>query len=447
MQGLLSGNYPGKIYPINKNADKVFGIPAMNHIEEVVDPVDLAVLAIPEERLEEVIEACGRKNIKGAGIITAGFGETSATGKEREVALAQMARSYGLRLLGPNMSGTYNLHADFIASSVHSEDLICNNLAVVCQGGYAFHDLMASGSQRGLGVGKFVHTGNECDLTVTDFLEYFGHDSQVKAIIMYIETLRDGRRFIEVAREVSQEKPIVAYKAGRTPGAARAAQSHTGALSGSREIYEGVFNQSGVILSPNMEVILSLSHALVERPPMKGRRVGIVTMGGSWGVALSDTLEEAGLLIPEFSPDLQMSLRSLGMPDRASTRNPVDIGASGLFFEVDIMIEIGRRLLDSGEVDALILHGIGRPGRDEEGAVRRAKLFLDTNRRVLQGFHKLEEEKGLPVLLGSLHSQWESQVVHEINQEGIRIYNRLDEMAQILSLAFRFWRRTFGESR
>ena len=433
VQGLIARKYPGKIYPVNRQADKIYGMPAFRDVGEIKDSIDLAVLTIPEHSVEEAITACGRKGVKGASIITAGFGEAFENGKLREQALARLAHTYGMRLLGPNVSGTFNLHANFNASSAPEHHLLCNNLAAICQGGYAFHDLLASGFSRGMGVGKFIHTGNECDLTVADFLEYFADDSEVKAILMYLEVIRDGKRFLEITHRVSKKKPIVVHKAGRTPGATRAAKSHTGALSGIKEIYEGAFVQTGIIVAPTMEILLPIGHALIERPPMKGRKVAIVTMGGSWGVALTDALEERGLCVPELSVKLQKSLRSLGMPLRASTKNPVDIGASGLFFEEDILIALGREILSSGEIDALILHGIGRPGMLGENAPARLKLFLDINKRVIRGFNGLEKETGLPVLIGSHFTPWECQVVYDLNEEGIRIYNRLDEIAQVLA--------------
>jgi acyl-CoA synthetase (NDP forming) len=440
MQGLLSKKYGGKIYPINQHAKQIYGIPAFQDVKEIAEPIELAVITIPKKSIEKTIEACGEKQIRGVSIITAGFGEASGGGGARERALAQVARSYGMRVLGPNVSGTFNLHAGFNASASPSEHLQCNSLAAVCQGGYAFYDLLASGFSRGMGVGKFIHTGNESDLTTTDFLEHFGDDPEVHAILMYIEAIRDGERFFEVARAVAEKKPIVVYKAGRTSGAARAARSHTGALAGERRIYQGLFRQAGVILVPTMEILLPMGLALVDRPPMRGRRIGVVTMGGSWGVALCDALEEAGLVVPELSEGLQGSLRSLGMPGRASTRNPVDIGASGLFFSKDILLGLGRAILRSGEVDALILHGMPRPGMLGGKAPERFEVFLEINKGVIKGYDDLERETGLPVLIGSIYTPWESQAVHDLNQNGIRFYNRIDETAQLLSLMHEYWR-------
>lgn len=441
MGGLLSLRYPGRIYPVNPKNNRVFGIKAYRDIMDVEGPVDLAVLAIPEESVEETLKACCRKKVKGVTIITAGFGETSERGRKKQEALARFARSNNIRILGPNVSGTFNLHAGFNASATPAENLLSTPIAAVCQGGYAFYDILSAGWTKGLGVGKFIHTGNECDLTVTDFLEYFGRDREVKSIIMYIEAIRDGRRFMEVAREVSRRKPVVVYKAGRTSGSARAARSHTGALAGKAQIYQGLFRQSGIIISPTMELLLPVAHALIERPPMRGPRVGIITVGGSWGVALTDALEEAGLSVPEFSSKLQETLRSVGMPSRASTRNPVDFGASGLFLSLDTPLALSREILSSGEVDALIVHGIGRPGMHTADTPDEWRIFLDIEKQQIQGLSEQEKETGIPVLIGSHYSQWESQAVWDLTKQGIRIYNSLYEIAQLLSLMHDYWSR------
>ncbi len=444
MEGLLSWGYPGKIYPINRRTDQVYGIPAYKGLEAVDGPIDLAIFTIPQESVEQALSECGKKEVKGVTIITAGYREALSKGGDMEKALVNLARSKGMRLLGPNVSGTFDLHASFNGAASPAEHLCPTAIAAICQGGYAFYDLLASGFSRGMGVGKFIHTGNECDLTATDFLEHLGTDPQVKVLLMYLEAVREGRRFLEVARRVSREKPIVVYKGGRTPGSARAAQSHTGALAGSGRVYLGAFSQAGLLMAPTMELLLPMGHALLERPPMKGPRVAIVTMGGSWGVALSDALEEAGLCVPELSQGLQARLRSLGMPVRASTKNPVDIGASGLFFARDIMLALGREVLTSGEVDALVLHGMGRPGMLEEDAPSRLKLFLEINKEVITGFCDLEKETGLPVLIATVFTPWESQVVYDLNAQGVRIYNRLDEIAQILGLLYSHWKRNQG---
>lgn len=441
MQGLLSGPFRGRIYPVNPQAEQIFGIPAFRNVREIPDAPELAVFTFPEPAVEQTIRECGEKGVKGISIITAGFGEAVEGGKQRESELVRLARSYDMRLLGPNVSGTFNLHTNFNASAAPVGYLIKSPIAGICQGSYAIYDLLAHGYSKGFGLGMFVQTGNEADLTTTDFLEYVGADPHVQGVMMYIEGVKDGRRFADVVRRVARTKPVIIYKAGKTPDAVRAAQSHTGALAGSYRVYEGVFEQSNIIDCPTMELLLPLSHALVERPAMRGKRVAIVTMGGSWGVALSDALEAEGLSVPVLSGKLQSRLRELGMPVRASVRNPVDIGASGLFLAVDVLTALGREVLASGEVDALILHGIGRPGllAEEEGDPLR--FFLEINKTVVRDYVAMEKTFGIPVLIGSVYSPSESQMVHDLNQEGIRTFDRLDETAQILSRMARYWAR------
>lgn len=440
MEGLLAWHYEGKIYPVNRNSSTVYGLPAYPDVRSIPYPVELAVLTIPEGSVEEVVQDCGIKGVKGITMVTAGFGEAVEGGRSREEDLARMARSRGMRILGPNVSGTFNLPARFNASASPAEHLLATSLAAVCQGGYAIYDLLAAGFARGMGVGKFIHTGNECDLQVTDFLDHFRKDPQVQGILMYLETIRDGRRFLEVARRVARDKPIVIHKAGRTAGGTRAARSHTGATAGLKEIYHGALEQANLILSPSMELLLPLTHALVERPAMGGNRVAIVTMGGSWGVALCDRLEEEGLAVPELSLTTQDKLRSLDMPRRASTRNPVDVGAAGVAnLPVDKIIEMGRVVVSSGEVDALILHGFGRPGLVREDSPLKRKMLLKMEKQVMRGYHKLQQETGKPVLLGSCHTAWESQAISDLQSEGIRIHHRLDEIAQILFRLYEYW--------
>jgi acetyltransferase len=374
--------------------------------------------------------------VQGITIITAGFAEAVENGKAREESFKELAHAYGIRLLGPNVSGTMNLHAHFNAAASPAKHLHPTSLAAVSQGGYAFYDLLALGFPRGMGVGQFIHTGNECDLTVTDFLEHFGNDPEVKGILMYLETIRDGRRFLDVATRVTAIKPVVIYKAGRTSGGARAAASHTGALAGRKQIFEGILHQAGVVLAPTMELLVPLGHALIERPPMRGQRVAIATMGGSWGVVLSDAIEEHGLCVPELSSSLQAKLRSIGMPERASTRNPVDIGAAGLFLDVKAMIEIGEMLLDSGEVDALVLHGLGRPGMLLPDTQDTDRIYMEIEKQVIMGYSALEGRYHLPVVIGNPFSIWESQVVANLNLSGIRTVSRIDDIAELLRILY-----------
>ena len=441
MRGLVSAKFPGHIYPVNQRAGTVFGIPAFKSMAEIKDPVDLVVCAIPDKFVEETIAACGRKGVKGITLITAGFAETSDQGRQQQASLSALARSYGIRVIGPNVSGTFNLAAGFNASSIPADGLLSTPISAVCQGGYAFYDILSAGRAKGLGVGQYVHTGNESDLTVTDFLEAFGQDGSVMAIVMYVEALRDGRRFLKVTRKVTNVKPVVVYKAGRTTDSARAAHSHTGALAGPWQVYKGLLRQAGAVISPAMEVLLPIGHALIERPPMVGGRVGIITVGGSWGVALTDCLAEAGLTVPEFSLQLQKKLQDLGMPARASVKNPVDFGASGQFLAVDFPVSLARAVLTSKEVDALVVHGVGRPGMHNADTPDEWKIFLEIEKQQVNAIYALEKEMSIPILIGSHYNSWESQAVSDLGHQGVRVYNRLQEIAWLLKALYEHGKR------
>ena len=448
MESLLYHKFPGKLYPVNLHGHMVCDIPAFRNILDIPGNVDIAVIAIPERVLEETLEDCGKKGVKGVIIITAGFKEAVNGGKERETGMLRIARFYNMRILGPNVSGVFNLQENYNASGSPNDYLLSSPLAAICQGGYAVYDLMSSAFFKGMGVGKFVHTGNECDLTINDFLNYFGRDPEVKGILMYLETIRDGNEFIRIARQVSMNKPVIVLKAGNTSSGSRAAKSHTGALAGRQKLFEGAFKQANVILCPSMELLFPLGHALIERPPMRGNRVAIVTMGGSWGVTLADCLEKEGLTIPILGSKLQSRLKALGMPERASTRNPVDIGAAGLAaFPKDILVELGREILLSGEVDALIFHGFGRPGINRKEVSQSWKDFFAMERAVMKGYHDLETELEIPVILGSCLTHSESQAVHNLNLEGIRVVNRLDEIAFLLACMYQYSSKSIAQKK
>jgi acyl-CoA synthetase (NDP forming) len=162
-------------------------------------------------------------------------------------------------------------------------------------------------------------------------------------------------------------------------------------------------------------------------------------MGGSWGVALTDALEEAGLTVPELSPNLQGRLRSAGLPARASTRNPVDIGASGRYYEVDTMVHMGREILLSGEVDAMVLHGIGSVGIFDENTPPKRRMFVNANSQIIQAFHAMEKETKIPVLIGSHYSRWQSQEILNADKKGIRVYQNLYDLARVLVSMSEFW--------
>jgi acyl-CoA synthetase (NDP forming) len=264
---------------------------------------------------------------------------------------------------------------------------------------------------------------------------------ETQCIAMYLEGVRNIPRFRELAAEITKRKPIVALKAGRTESGGRAAQSHTSAMAGRDDIYQGLFDQTNIIRVPSMELLIPMAHAAIELPPMTGNRVGIMTYGGSWGVALTDALEMEGLRVPEFTPSLQQELHDLGLPQRASTKNPVDLGAAGMMsLTMDKLLSLAKVIFTSREVDALILHGLGRPLMLKDGW-QTMKLYMDFEKDIIAAFHALQEEYQKPMMIVNHFNIYEAQAVADVNDMGIRVYNRLEDVSRILSRMHLYWKR------
>jgi acyl-CoA synthetase (NDP forming) len=430
---LVGEDFAGRVYPINPRTQTILGQPAYPNVASVPDAVDLAIIAIPAERVFEAIRDCAAKAVPAGLIITAGFSEARSDGREQERRIVAYARAHGLRLVGPNVSGIINLHYGLVAHPAESRYLYKTPITFICQGAYAITDIAARESSVRRGFGKFLHTGNEADVNVVDFLEYCEHDPETRGICMYIEGLRDGRRFLEVARRIAPHKPIVVFKAGLTPDGSRAAASHTGALAGSADMYRGVFRQAGIVQAPTFELSLSLTHALLEMPPLRQPTVGITTLGGSWGVMLTDALGRQGLRVPELPATVQTEMRRLGMPERASVRNPIDFGAAAGSVALETRLQIVEMLLACEAIGGVVVHGYGAPGFPPEDAPAFVRQRLEEEKAMLRSVQALQETYRKPVVLASAMTPLESQVVRDMIAEGLRFQHRLDDVAAVLA--------------
>ena len=438
LENLVGAGFRGRVYPVNPRIEEIFGIKAYPDLASIPGEVELAVIAVPVGTVAAIIEDCVRKEVKGVILVTAGYAETSE-GKELQAELTKVAKRSGMRIVGPNVSGIFNVATNVNASIVIHSYLRDTPITFISQGGYAIQDLIYRSYAKRMGIGKFIHTGNECDLTCTDFLEYVGADPTVKVILMYIEGLREGRRFLEVAKRVSLEKPIIVLKAGRTEAGARAASSHTGAIAGSDLIFDAVLKQANVIRSPKMELIMDLGHAFLELPPLRGNRIGVVTMGGSWGVIITDALNRKGLDIPELSPGLRRKLRRLGMPYWASTRNPVDLGAAGRSITVGGAAAVAEELVASDEIDAVLAHGFGLGSL--VGMEPNLSTAHQVEEKMLKRIYDLIPRYGKPILVCSYFSERENQAIDTITRQGYRVYHDVEDAATILASLYEYYSR------
>lgn len=312
-----------RAYAINPNQKQVLGTPSYSSILDIPDPVDLVIIAVRADLVPGVMRQCVQKGVKAAAIISAGFAEVDEAGAKLEAEVVSIARQGGIRFVGPNCIGHANVHNGVSCLGVTGW-VKPGPMALLSQSGTMSASIMQGVSSRGIGLSKFVSTGNEADLHLVDYLEYLAHDDDTKIIGAYVEGIREGQRFFRLAKEITTKKPIVFIKTGGTEGAVRAARSHTSALAGSDTVLAAVFKQTGVIKVNDEEELCDVILSLLSQPLPRGNRVGILTIGGGFGVMAAEACEREGLVIASLQPQTIVKLDTI-LPPRWSRGNPVDM--------------------------------------------------------------------------------------------------------------------------
>jgi acetyl coenzyme A synthetase (ADP forming)-like protein len=352
VKNLVDGGYRrrGRVYPINLGAKEILGLTTYPSVTEVPDPIDLAVIVIPYPHVPEALRTCGEKGIQAAIIISAGFREAGMEGLERERELVEIADEFNIRLVGPNCLGvidTYTpLNASFAAGTPPR-----GPMAFMSQSGAlgtAVLDIALGGR---LGLSKFVSLGNKADVSEIDLLRSWVGDENTRVILIYSEGMPNGQEFIQVAREVTRQKPVVAIKSGVTQSGSRAVSSHTGSLAGSEQAYQAAFHQAGVLRAESMEGLFDMSLAIGYQPPLEGDRIAIITNAGGPGILATDALERAGLTMARFKVETIQALEQY-LPDAASAANPVDVLGDALADRYQFALETVSR---DPNVDGLLV--------------------------------------------------------------------------------------------
>jgi acetyl-CoA synthetase (ADP-forming) len=350
LRNLIEYGYKGKIYPVNPSADEILGLKAYKSVLEIDDEVDVAVIAIPADKVIEVAEDCGRKGVKFLVVITSGFSE--AGNEEGERRLVEIARKYGMRVLGPNIFG-YAYTPSRINATFGTKDIAVGGISFLTQSGALGIALMGWTLMEELGMAALVSLGNMSDLDVTEISDYLADDENTKVITIYLEGLKPGtgKAFVEEMRRVVARKPVIVIKAGKSTRGSMAAASHTGSLAGSSRIYETAFKQAGVLEASTVEEMFDWARAfsLLEIP--RGERTVILTNGGGVGVLATDAAEKYDIPLIDPSNELKNKLKKV-MPWYGSVRNPIDLTGGAL---VENYVEAVEILEESEEVDNIIL--------------------------------------------------------------------------------------------
>ena len=348
---ILFEGFEGPLYPVNPNAKVVRSVKAYSSIGDVPDKVDLAYIVVPQRFVLDVARQCAEAGVRALVVISAGFSEVGGQGAEDEEELLAIVRNSGMRMVGPNCMGLLNT-----APSVRLNGTFApvypprGNVAMSSQSGALGIAILDYATQHNIGISQFVSVGNKADVSANDLILAWEDDPETDVITLYVESFGSPTKFSRIARRIGMSKPIIAVKSGRTGAGSRAASSHTGALASSDQAVNALFRQAGVVRVDTIEELFETASLLANQPIPRGKRVGIVTNAGGPGILAADALEARGLVLPELSQELQAEIHR-HVPAEASTRNPVDLIASGGPSEFEVVTEL---LLESGELDALI---------------------------------------------------------------------------------------------
>ncbi len=422
---LTAGHYKGQIYLVNPKGADIAGRPVYKTVMDIPGPVDLAVVTIPAAGVRALIPELQAKGVRNMLLITSGFSETGEQGRQLEEDLTREARTAGILVLGPNTMGICNPHHSFYCTGTHTWPKP-GSIALVAQSGNLGTQLLVFAESEDIGIRAFSGSGNEAMITIEDYLDGFEIDELTRTVVLYIESVKNGRRFLESARRVGRKKPVIVLKGGRTEAGNRAAASHTGALASNIRIFESACRQAGIVLVEQPIELLDLSAAFSSLPLPRGNRVGIVTLGGGWGVVASDLCAERGLELPELEPDMIARIDRI-LPPYWSRSNPIDLVAE---MNPQVAMTITEELLKWDRCDAVIHLGIlGR--MIFVGPLIRSALtadpminrtLLDEIPRLMRQFEddyihfilKLMEKYGKPVLGVSLMGDEKTRTVVEI---------------------------------
>ena len=352
LSALLSGGFKGDVYPVNPHVDAIGSLPAYASVRLLPNPPDLVVVAVPAAAVDSVIDDCAARGVRAAIVITAGFAEIGAEGRERQQKLLEKIRGHGMRMVGPNCLGLLNTDPAVSLNASFAPDFPpVGNIAFCSQSGALGLAMIRLARERALGLSNFISVGNKADISGNDLLQYWEEDQATRVIMLYLESFGNPRRFARIAQRVSRAKPIVVVKAGRTGAGKRAAGSHTAALAADDVATDALFHQTGVIRADTLDEMFDLAAALSSQPLPNGRRVAILTNAGGLGILCTDACEANGLLVQELSTQTKQRLQEF-LPPTASVTNPVDMIASASAADFGRAIEI---LLSAAEVDALVV--------------------------------------------------------------------------------------------
>lgn len=361
IMNLIKSNYDGNIYPIHLKLDSVMGFKTYKSIAEVPEIPELVIVVLSAKLVPQIFKECGEKGVKRIIVISGGFRELIGIRKNTLTEeINTLSSQYGIRFIGPNCLGVFNnwygARKENLAFNTSIWEHIKNdNFSIASQSGTLSSHIWFDPESVDVGLSKSISVGNEANIDIVDCLEYFKDDKDTGVIGLYIEELKRGKKFLELAEEITQKKPIIAIYVGGSKAGNRAIGSHTGSLAGNANIYRAVFKETGIIQTDYVQEFLDIALILSRGIIPKGNRLGIITNSGGPGAMAANNAEKKGLIVPELSESLQTELMEI-LPSNASAKNPVDCA-----FDMNLpyfYVTLPEILMKSGEIDAIIQYGV-----------------------------------------------------------------------------------------
>jgi acetyl coenzyme A synthetase (ADP forming)-like protein len=415
---LLADGFEGEIYPVNPKEDKILGLTCYKDIMDIEGDVDLALITTPARTIPDILKRCGQKKVAGAVIIAGGFRELGDKGKDLEQAVVKTAQENGIRFIGPNTSGMINLKTNMNLVGIQNAPL--GNIALLCQSGNMALTLITEATiRKHEGFTYYVGVGNESDIKFHEYLEFFRNDPDTKVILMYVEGMSEGRKFLQEAYKTSIKKPIVLLKSGRSATGKRSAGSHTGSLAGVSEVAKAAYARAGIIVIENSDELFPVAETLSSQPPVKNNSIAILADGGGHATIAADLLSDYGINMPQLSDKTQAQLRAI-LPEAASVVNPVDV-AGGTDADPSLFADCVKIIIKDPNVGGILVVGLfGGYG------IRFDKSLAIGEEAAAHRFGAMVKKRKKPILVHSLYSSHESRALDLLRHYDIPVHDSLD---------------------
>ena len=423
---LIEEKFEGRIYPVNPKEKSILGLPCYAKVSDIKDPVEMVLITTPATTIPEILEDCGKKGVAGAVIIAGGFGELGQEGKELEGRIVDIAKKTNIRIIGPNTSGMMNVRKNL--NLVGLRDVPKGQIALICQSGNMALSLITEASIKSQqGFSYYIGIGNEADLKFHEYLEFFQEDQGTTAILMYVEGMRDGRKFLQQAYQTTRKKPIVMLKSGRSATGKLSAGSHTGALAGISEVATAAFRRAGIIVIKNSDELFPAAETLASLPHIGRKSIAILADGGGHATIASDKLTDLGVTIEPLGDKTQERLQKI-LPRGASIRNPVDV-AGGADENPAVFADCAEILLHDPQVGGLLIVGLfgGYSIRFAEGLA-----FVEEDAAHRMG--KLVKDSHKPIIVHSLYNHARPHSLDLLRYYSIPVYDALETACKCIAV-------------